>query len=1750
MIKRIFIIWPILVALLSGLPLSAMSDSKGTEFIFAFQNNYSGATDLLLYVTSEQNTQGVVEVPGIGFSEEFTVTAGTVTTLELPDEVKNLPANGQASLGIHVVADEEVTIYGLNLQRYTSDAFLALPVDALDVEYMATSYDGLAQFASLNLSSQIAIVSTADNTLVEIIPAADVGDRLAGEPFTVTLDRLEVYQLSSNIADLTGTLISSGSPVAVMGGHKCADTPSLSRSPTGGRIGWCDHLVEMMPPVSTWGQSFSIIPLATRLNGSVVRLLARENDTRVSFNGTQNITLNAGEIYETINNEFLEIFASAPVMVTQYSPGQALDSVPADPFMMLIPPNEQFLSSYTFTTPASGFASNFVNIIVPTIAIDSLLLDGVPIDPGLFTVIGSSGLSGIQFPLSLGSHRVTADQPFGIYVYGFNAYDSYGYPGGMATVELNPSRDSFAPNIGSLSHVGRTFLGTASDSEDINVNGILDPGEDLNGNGILDRRSEDTNGNGVLDAGEDVNNNGVLDRDRGIYKIELLPGSSNLTLDIQQFASGVSPAVHFRLDLIDPAVDGMGVLRVNDLNGNVADVDVLLPSTAALGDVHLITTVSGDRVALDYYSFSHTPSALDEQVDKTVVEWRFESLLADQIEDIAFDVILQDPQPGEQRLVTQSVQLSYINAPGGERITRDLGPQSVWVSNSVFDVSASSDKTNYGPNELAQFTVVVNNIGTTANQGSVEFIVEDINGVVVESFSPFVFDPVPAGGSATLNQNWNTNNFIAGTYQLHVVIRDLDSTITNEAFVPFSVVSSTIGLAQASIGIIVGVNNSGVFVQKDQYNTTDVVQVQSSLTNLTENTRLTNTVLKVTVLNPMGQNIFSDEMVIDTELVPDAIRDVINSIMLDDVVAGTYQVQVILIDPETSAIIAAENSSFIVAQNIALSVEGQVEVAFNELLLGDTQICTDTLTSRVSQPLVDLEIQTKLVNIEAQQELDTQNALITVLPDTPFVQNRSVDTRGLAGDYACVLLLNAGTGLQTLDFAWFNVFNLIAVPGNDITAFVGQQVILDGTSSREAAGLPLSYQWRFVSKPVTSNTQFADASSGSPSFFVDEQGEYVIELVVNNGTEDSLPKQLVVTVPNRLPVANAGPDQLVTVGEMITLDGTGSNDLDGDLLAFNWRLLQQPAGSSGELLAADIANPNITIDVAGVYRVELIVYDGFDASVADTVLLNVGNVPPVANAGSDIAALLGDTITLDGSASSDVNGDDLNYRWFFEGLPQGSNANLFNNASVRPSFITDEAGDYIVRLTVNDGLADSEPDFVTVSVGNSAPVANAGQDQPGNVGDLITLDSSASHDLDGDPLTYRWSIVNKPSGSNAQLSNIFAANPSLYLDIQGDYISQLIVNDGTIDSAPDTVFITADNLRPIASAYYDGIGDLYTGDQVTLNGFDSYDPDSDPISYQWSWVERPPGSTAALEAADTPAPFFIVDQPGNYVAQLVVSDSELSSAPVTVLILGAQACVEDLAIRPKRDKLQLTWTDNPDTEFVEIERSTSMNGPFEVIAQTESTYATYLDANLAFGPTYYYRIRGSFSSSQVMECSYGGGYGDEELFCGNLVCFYGEAGFRCQDVETEDYYRCERLSETSVICGGETAGRNSCPPGDNFCEEVCADYQQEVDWGLEGFPEFNFDLCQAPAQQCQSQIIASTPVGRVRTTRVPDVIGMSIEQAQTTLEQSRLILGEVRFERTTVVPAGEVIKQDMPKDSVMPRNTAIDIFISTRGVPE
>jgi hypothetical protein len=306
------------------------------------------------------------------------------------------------------------------------------------------------------------------------------------------------------------------------------------------------------------------------------------------------------------------------------------------------------------------------------------------------------------------------------------------------------------------------------------------------------------------------------------------------------------------------------------------------------------------------------------------------------------------------------------------------------------------------------------------------------------------------------------------------------------------------------------------------------------------------------------------------------------------------------------------------------------------------------------------------------------------------------------------------------------------------------------------------------------------------------------------------------------------------------------------------------------------------VDRFGTYVAELIVNDGTVNSLPDTVTISTVNSRPVANAGPDQTAFVTDTVTLNGSASSDVDGDPLTYSWSLTTRPAGSGATLLNPTTVNPTFVIDRFGTYVAQLIVNDGTVNSLPDTVTISTLNSAPVANAGPDQIVHPDHTVTLDGSASSDVDGDSLTYSWSLLSVPVESSASLSSLTAEKRIFVADLAGTYVAQLIVNDGTVNSLPDTVTIIANN-PPVANAGSDQL--VSPGALVALDGSSSYDPDGELIvSYSWTFISRPAGSTATLSGANTITPSFTADLLGDYVVQLVVNDGKENSAPATVTI--------------------------------------------------------------------------------------------------------------------------------------------------------------------------------------------------------------------------------------------------------------------------
>jgi len=156
------------------------------------------------------------------------------------------------------------------------------------------------------------------------------------------------------------------------------------------------------------------------------------------------------------------------------------------------------------------------------------------------------------------------------------------------------------------------------------------------------------------------------------------------------------------------------------------------------------------------------------------------------------------------------------------------------------------------------------------------------------------------------------------------------------------------------------------------------------------------------------------------------------------------------------------------------------------------------------------------------------------------------------------------------------------------------------------------------------------------------------------------------------------------------------------------------------------------------------------------------------------------------------------------------NINVSSNGSIPVS--PTETTTYTL-MAMGDG--DPATAMVTVTIENSVPVSNAGSDQSVFVGDTVSLNGSGSGDVDGDILSYQWSFSSVPAGSTVAPSDSSIVNPSFVPDIVGTYAVQLIVNDGSIDSDPDMVLITA---NPRMVTVPDVVGQIQADAEAAITG--------------------------------------------------------------------------------------------------------------------------------------------------------------------------------------------------------------------------------------------------------------------------------------------------------------------------------------------
>ena len=488
----------------------------------------------------------------------------------------------------------------------------------------------------------------------------------------------------------------------------------------------------------------------------------------------------------------------------------------------------------------------------------------------------------------------------------------------------------------------------------------------------------------------------------------------------------------------------------------------------------------------------------------------------------------------------------------------------------------------------------------------------------------------------------------------------------------------------------------------------------------------------------------------------------------------------------------------------------------------------------------------------------------------------------------------------------------IANAGADQTVAEGVTVTLNGSASADPEGENLTYAWTQTGGATVS---LSDTAAESPTFTAPDQllnpETLAFQLIVTEdrtGGQSSSPATVSVTITagtNDAPTANAGANQSVAEGVTVTLNGSGSSDPENANLIYAWT---QSSGSPTVTLTGNTtatptftAPENLLADAVLIFS--LIVNDGVSDSSAATVTITTTagtNDPPTANAGADQTVAEGVTVTLNGSASSDPEGEDLTYAWSQTG---GEDVSLSGDTTATPTFTAPvqllNPETLVFQLIVTEDRTGGQSSSATVSVtitagSNDAPTANAGANQTVAEGVTVTLDGSASADPEGEDLTYAWTQTG--GTPTVPLTGQNTATPTFTAPVQllnpETLVFQLIVTEdrtgGQSSSATVNVIVSpGTNDPPTANAGADQ--SVAEGVTVTLNGSASSDPEGEDLTYAWSQTG---GEDVSLSGENTATPTFTAPvqllNPETLVFQLIVTEDrtggQSSSATVNVIV--------------------------------------------------------------------------------------------------------------------------------------------------------------------------------------------------------------------------------------------------------------------------
>lgn len=301
MIKKLLFI--VLFLIISSSKSSAQG-TAGKDFWVAFMaqdwgcyyNNYYYNNDTAeLFLSSQFAAKVTITAPGQNFSKSVTLAPNITTMVRMPREVVCRYSDSVTTNGVNIRADTTINVYAVNRYWWSKGATVVIPVTSIAYSpeyFITTNHDSYAWGWYCNgkslQSPEFTIVGIADSSVIEVVPTgASSRNSPAGVPFQITLKKGQTFQYMTTDFDLTGSIVRSkyiNSKYAVFAGNRQSYTTRMYNN-TQCWSSW-DHIYEQMMPTITWGNNYTAMPFKENTKGYTLKIVAAENNTVVSINGS------------------------------------------------------------------------------------------------------------------------------------------------------------------------------------------------------------------------------------------------------------------------------------------------------------------------------------------------------------------------------------------------------------------------------------------------------------------------------------------------------------------------------------------------------------------------------------------------------------------------------------------------------------------------------------------------------------------------------------------------------------------------------------------------------------------------------------------------------------------------------------------------------------------------------------------------------------------------------------------------------------------------------------------------------------------------------------------------------------------------------------------------------------------------------------------------------------------------------------------------------------------------------------------------------------------------------------------------------------------------------------------------------------------------------------------------------------------------------------------------------------------------